>query len=165
MCSVFVSIFICVHEFEFHTQIFSVSFWKYQSNSVGLRSINGIEENTSIADSNNKEAWSELIVRIDNHMLLAQSRKILIRCETNIYNLYRGAAEAELRLSEDSYWLHGGGKVSPTTDQRSSSSSSKGDPDNSALQAGAVHLFGSRKISLFVIVQALIIWRINSLLS
>lgn len=112
-----------------------------------------------------KEAWSELVVHIDNHMLLPKSRKILIRCETNIYNLYRGAAEAELRLSDDSYWLHGGGKVSPTTDQRSSSSSSKGDPDNSALQAGAVHLFGSRKISLFVIIQSLIIWRINSLLS
>lgn len=135
-----------------------------QSSNVGLRAINGIEENTSMAD-NHKEAWSELIVRIDNHMLLPQSRKLLIRCETNIYNLYRGVAEADLRLTEDSYWLHGGGKVSPTTDQRSSSSSSKGDPDNSALQAGAVHLFGSRKISLFVIVQALIIWRINSLLS
>lgn len=133
----------------------------FQSNSNGLRPINGIEERHPQTNSY-KEAWTELIVRIDNHMLLPQSRKILVRCETNIYNLYRGAAEAELRLSDDSYWLHGGGKVSPTTDQRSSSSSSKGDPDNSALQAGAVHLFGSRKISLFVIVQALIIWRISA---
>lgn len=115
-----------------------------------------------MADVADKEAWSELVVRIDNHMLLPQSRKILIRCETNIYNLYRGAAEAELRLNDESYLMYGGGKVSPTTDQRSSGSS-KGDPGNSALHAGAVHLFGNRKISLFVIIQALImIWRINS---
>lgn len=99
-----------------------------------------------------------MIVRIDNHMLIPDNRKILVRCETNIFNLYRGAAEAELKISDDSIWMHGA-KVSPTTDQRSSnggnsnnggggggnggtsssstSTKNNGDPDNSALQAGA----------------------------
>lgn len=99
------------------------------------------------SDSNTKEASADLIVRIDNHMLNADSRKILVRCETNIFNLYRGAAEAELKISDDTVWMHGG-KVSPTTDQRqqssgssSSTSSKTGDPDNSALQASARRLF------------------------
>lgn len=95
----------------------------------------------TVNETNSKEAWSDLIVRIDNHMITPQNRKLLVRCETNIFNLYRGAAEAELKVNDDSLWMHGG-KVSPTTDQRSSSTSSNGDPDNSALQAGAVHLFG-----------------------
>lgn len=91
-----------------------------------------------------------MVVRIENHMLIPDNRKILVRCETNIFNLYRGAAEAELKISDDSIWLHGGKVLaSPTTDQRSSGSSSStsskhGDPDNSALQAGAVRLFGYR---------------------
>lgn len=96
------------------------------------------------ASANAKEAWSDMIVRIDNHMLIPENRKMLVRCETNIFNLYRGAAEAEIKINDDSIWMHGhGGKVSPTTDQRSSSTSLRGgDPDNSALQAGAVRLFG-----------------------
>ncbi|XP_055323945.1 uncharacterized protein LOC129578813 isoform X2 [Sitodiplosis mosellana] len=125
------------------------------SSNVGLRPIQAIEKNivlpnTNDSDSNAKEAWSDMIARIDNHMLNSDNRKILVRCETNIFNLYRGTAEAELKISDDSIWMHGA-KVSPTTDQRSSSSSSSsssgggssssastknGDPDNSALQAG-----------------------------
>lgn len=103
-------------------------------------------------ESYSKGAWSDLVVRIDNHMITPNSRKIMVRCETNIFNLYRGAAEAELKVNEDSFWLHGG-KVSPTTDQRSSSSTSSksGDPDNSALQASAVHLFGYRLKSILVL--------------
>lgn len=86
------------------------------------------------------EAWTELIVRIDNHMTTPQNRKILVRCETNIFNLYRGAAEAELKVNDDGAWMHGA-KVSPTTDQRSSGTSTKnGDPDNSALLANAINL-------------------------
>lgn len=102
---------------------------------------------TNASDSNTKEAWSDLIVRIDNHMLNPDSRKILVRCETNIFNLYRGAAEADLKIGDDTVWMHGG-KVSPTTDQRqqssgssSSTSTKTGDPDNSALQASAHRLF------------------------
>lgn len=99
----------------------------------------------------NKNAWSELILRIDNHMLLPNSRRLLVRCETNIFNLYRGAAEAELTVNEDPLVVRGG-RVSPTTDQRSSSTSSKtGDPDNSALQGSAVHLFGFRFKSILVL--------------
>lgn len=96
-----------------------------------------------------EETWSDLIVRIDNHMITPHNRKILIRCETNIFNLYRGAAEAELKVSDDNLWMHGG-KVSPTTDQRSSSTSSNGDPDNSALLANAMHLFGNRMKMIFM---------------
>lgn len=81
---------------------------------------------------------------------------MLVRCETNIFNLYRGAAEAELRVNEENYWLHGG-KVSPTTDQRSSGTSTKnGDPDNSALQSSTKHLFGYRLKSILV-VEAIIL--------
>lgn len=87
-------------------------------------------------------------------MLNGENRKILVRCETNIFNLYRGAAEAELKISDDTIWMHGG-KVSPTTDQRSSSGSSSktGDPDNSALQAGAVQLFRYRLNTSYILLQ------------
>lgn len=87
---------------------------------------------------NTCDAWSDMIVRIENHMLISENRKLLIRCETNIFNLYRGAAETELKINDDNIWMHGA-KVSPTTDQRSSSNSFReNDPDNSPLQAGAV---------------------------
>lgn len=116
-----------------------------QSSNVGLRAIQTNEMSPPLTtnETNAKEAWSDLIVRIDNHMITPQNRKILVRCETNIFNLYRGAAEAELKVNEDSLWMHGG-KVSPTIDQRSSSTSANGDPDNSALQAGAGNVFGYR---------------------
>lgn len=101
--------------------------------------------------NNNKEAWSDLIVRIESHMITPNIRSIKVRCVTNIYNLHHGKAEAELKVNEDNLWSHGA-KVSPTTDQRSSGTSSKtGDPDNSALQASAVHLFGYRFKSILVI--------------
>lgn len=91
---------------------------------------------------NTDEAWSDIIVRIDNHMLNPENQKILIRCETNIFNLYRGAVESELKINDDNIWMHGA-KVSPTIDQRSSSTSFiGGDPDNSALLgSGAVRIF------------------------
>lgn len=84
-------------------------------------------------------------------MLSPNSRRLLLRCDTNIFNLYRGAAEAELTVNEDISLLRDG-RVSPTTDQRSSNTSSKtGDPDNSALQGSAVHLFGFRLKSILVL--------------
>lgn len=104
------------------------------SSTSSLSSLSPATASPSPAPSND-EAWSELIVQIDHHVLLSKNRKIVILCETNIYTLYRGSAEAQLLVSEESSWL-AGGKVSPTTDQRSSTS--KGDPDNSALQASAV---------------------------
>lgn len=88
------------------------------------------------ADTNaSLEAWSELTVQIDHHVLRPKSRKIVIRCETNIFTLYRGSAESQLAISDESSWS-AGGKVSPTTDQRSNTS--RGDPDNSALLAGSI---------------------------
>lgn len=85
-------------------------------------------------------------------MLIPDNRKLLVRCETNIFNLYRGAEEAELKIGDDAVWTHG--KVSPTTDQRSSGTSSKGgDPDNSALQAGAGRLFGFRLDAIYFLFQ------------
>lgn len=127
--------------------------------------MNAIVPATNETDSNVKEAWSDMIVRIDSHMLSTDSRKILVRCETNIFNLYRGAAEAELKISDDTVWMHGG-KVSPTTDQRSSSTSSKnGDPDNSALQAGAVCIFRYRLITSIALVQVIFSLLITMILS
>ena len=110
-----------------------------------------------------------MIARIDHHMLNADNRKILVRCETNIFNLYRGAAEAELKISDDSIWMHSA-KVSPTTDQRSSSSSSgsassssssststkNGDPDNSALQAGTGYRLNTSNFLLQLVFLLLI---------
>lgn len=105
-------------------------------------------------------------------MLNADSRKILVRCETNIFNLYRGAAEAELKISIDTVWMNGG-KVSPTTDQRSSSSSSSssstssktGDPDNSALQAGARRLFRYHLNTSYYLLYAIFLLVITTALS
>lgn len=147
-----------------------------QSSNFGLRSIQFNELNNAVipaneSDSNTMEAWSDLIVRIDNHMLNADSRKILVRCETNIFNLYRGAAEAELKISVDTVWMNGG-KVSPTTDQRSSSSSSSsstssktGDPDNSALQAGARRLFRYHLNTSYYLLYAIFLLVITTTLS
>lgn len=102
-----------------------------------------------------------MIVRIDNHMLIPDNRKILVRCETNIFNLYRGAAEAELKINDDSIWMHGA-KVSPTTDQRSSSSTTNnGDPDNSALQAGT----GYRLNTSYFLLQVVFLLLITPVLS
>lgn len=124
-----------------------------------MRTIQADENNTSVPtvdlDTNANEAWSELIMRVD-HMLVPENRKMLIRCETNIFNLYRGAAETEIKINDDTVWIQEG-KVSPTIDQRSSGSSSStslksGDPDNSALQAGAIGLFDFRlKIQYFLL--------------
>lgn len=142
----------------------------FQSSNVGLRQIQSTEKNnvflSNDSDSNAKEAWSDMVVRVDNHMLVADNRKILVRCETNIFNLYRGAAEAELKVNEDLIWTHDG-KVSPTTDQRSSSSTSSkhGDPDNSALQAGAVRLFGYRLNTFYFLLQVVFLLLITSTLS
>lgn len=117
------------------------------------------------SDSTAKEAWSDIVVRIDNHMLIPDNRKILVRCETNIFNLYRGAAEAELKITDESIWHVG--KVSPTTDQRSSSSTSSkhGDPDNSALQAGAIRLFGYRLNTSYFLLQLVFLLLITAGLS
>lgn len=95
----------------------------------------------TVAPTAPQEAWSELMVQIEHHVLRPKNRKIVILCETNIYALYHGSAEALLVISDESSWLVAGGKVSPTTDQRSSTS--KGDPDNSALQASAVSAYDS----------------------
>lgn len=142
-----------------------------------MRSIQIDELNNAVipaneSDSNAKEAWSDLIVRIDNHMLNSGSRKILVRCETNIYALYRGAAESELKVSDDTAWMLGG-KVSPTTDQRqqsggsstSSTSSKTGDPDNSALQAGARRLFRYHLSSSYYLFYAVFVLIIITALS
>lgn len=107
-----------------------------------------------------------MIVRVDNHMLTPDNRKILVRCETNIFNLYRGAAEAELKISDDTVWMHGA-KVSPTTDQRSNDAtpSKNGDPDNSALQAAAIRLFQYRLNTTYILLQVIFLLLITSVLS
>lgn len=83
------------------------------------------------------ESWSELLVQVDNHILTPSNRKLIVRCETNIYSLYRGAAQVELFVLWDpreAFW-HDGGKVSPTIDQRGN----RGDPDNSPLTGGVAN--------------------------
>lgn len=94
---------------------------------------------------------SELFVRIDMQMITPNTRQITLRCEANIFNLYRRRAEVELEVDEDSFQMHSG-IIRPTNAQQSSGTSTKSrDPDNSALQASAVHLFGYRFKSILVL--------------
>ncbi|CAD7084656.1 unnamed protein product [Hermetia illucens] len=98
----------------------------------GLRDTNDFLNAVSMTES-----WSELLVQVDNHILTPSNRKLIVRCETNIYSLYRGAAQVELFVLWDpreAFW-HDGGKVSPTIDQRGN----RGDPDNSPLTGGVAN--------------------------
>lgn len=89
--------------------------------------------------------------------MIPHSRKLIIRCETNIYSLYRGAAEAELQVMDDNFWITGG-KVSPTTDQRGGAN--RGDPDNSALTGSAILLVISGKclVLRLALLWLIIVW-------
>lgn len=79
-----------------------------------------------------------------------------VRCETNIYTLYRGRAESDLEILDD-HWLpfsglggSFGAKVSPTTDLRgSSSSNNNNNPDNSAL-TGSSLVWGKNSLKHWV---------------
>lgn len=99
------------------------------------------------------------MVNVDSHIITAHNRKLIVRCETNIYSLYRGAAEAELQVMDDNYWVPGG-KVSPTIDQRGGSN--RGDPDNSALTGSAIIAFATSKCMLL---RLTLIWLLILLLS
>lgn len=99
-----------------------------------------------------KEAWTELVFTVDDMLLArissnsvyagfggpfhrdAATVNIKVRCETNIYTLYRGAVEKELEVLE-APWPYNGvsAKVSPTTDLRGSNN-----PDNSALTGSSL---------------------------
>lgn len=74
-----------------------------------------------------------------------ENKDIKVRCETNIYTLYRGTAEIDLELLDDRWAFNGlgsfGAKVSPTTDLRGSSNNNN--PDNSALTGGSLGWHGS----------------------
>lgn len=107
-----------------------------------------------------KAAWSELITSVDSsHLMTPSNRKLNIRCETNIYTLYRGAAEVELQILDDNYGFTGG-KVSPTTDQRGGIN--RGDPDNSALTGSSILLLTSVKDLL---IRLMMLWLLIALLS
>lgn len=96
---------------------------------------------------------------IDSHIVSSHSRKLNIRCETNIYTLYRGAAEAELQVMDEHFWIQGG-KVSPTTDQRGGGN--RGDPDNSALTGSAIVVFAGAKCLVF---RLALLWLLLLLIS
>lgn len=91
--------------------------------------------------------------------IVSPNRKLMVRCETNIYSVYRGAAEVELQVMDDSFWLNGG-KVSPTIDQRGGGSK-RSDPEYSGLKGSAIFLF-SVKYYLF---RLAILWFIIFLVS
>ena len=132
-----------------------VFFHASQATHSGLREIaNGS------ATWKSKEPWSELIIHVDNNLITPMHRKLSVRCETNIFSLYRGAAEAELSVMDDNFWLSGG-KVSPTIDQRGNAN--RGDPDNSALtgSAGVLLLANGRclliKLAMFWLIIAVLV--------
>lgn len=95
---------------------------------------------------------------MDGH-IVTSNRKLVVRCETNIYSVYRGAAEVELQVMDDNFWVTGG-KVSPTMDQRGGGSK-RGDPEYSGLTGSAIFLF-SVKYYLF---RLAILWFIIFLVS
>lgn len=70
-----------------------------------------------------------MIAYVDNQLYSALSNRVLLRCETNIFKLYHGAAETELYVISNHLSYSGAHGNAPTNyDQRN-----RGDPDNSAL--------------------------------
>ncbi|XP_037052354.1 uncharacterized protein LOC119085909 [Bradysia coprophila] len=124
---------------------------RYPSTHSGLRDIGQGHSWES------KEAWSELIILVDNQ-IVSSNRKLVVRCETNIYTVYRGAAEVELQVMDDNFWINGG-KVSPTIDQRGGSK--RGDPEYSGLTGSAIFLFSVR----YYLFRLAILWFIIFLVS
>lgn len=85
-----------------------------------------------------RDAWSELSFGVDKYFFariasnkLRGPQKLKIRCETNMYNLYKGAAELDMEIVDDPLVGNGIGDIhiSPTIDLWGN----KNDPDNSAL--------------------------------
>lgn len=109
--------------------------------------------NDAGSTSDAQETYSEFNTHINSSMLLHNSEKLNVRCETNLYNIYRANAETDLRVSNDSYW-NNGGKVSPTTEPRSTD---LGDPGNSALLAGADIVF-KKSYPLILVLTQVIFW-------
>lgn len=107
-----------------------------------------------------RDAWSELLFTVDKYFLAAihanklhGPQTLRIRCETNVFSLYRGAAEVEMDILDD--WMTngltfggGGGVVSPTIDMRGGS-----DPGNSALTGCGVQVRASetRRLTLLLL--------------
>lgn len=93
---------------------------------------------------------------MDSH-IVTSNRKLIVRCETNIHSVYRGAAEVELQVMDDNFWVTGG-RVSPTIDQRGGSK--RGDPEYSGLTGSAIFLFSVKyyvfRLSMFWFVILLI---------
>lgn len=107
--------------------------------------------------------WSELLFTVDNYFFakiasnkLHGPQTLTVRCETNMYNLYRGAAELDLEISDDPWMLNGitnfGGIVSPTIDLRGNNN----DPDNSAL-TGSSGRSGVKTVFLLSFVSILLL--------
>lgn len=98
------------------------------------------------ANWESKEASSELVFYVNDYLFARlasnsvhghRDNKLKVRCETNIFQLYKGAAEIDLEILDDPWNSNGvdemGAKVSPTTDQRGSNN-----PDNSALTGSSL---------------------------
>lgn len=127
-----------------------------QATTSGYRDNNGI-----VGESwDTRDVWSELLFVVDNYFFakiasnkLHGPQTLKVRCETNMYNLYRGAAELDMEISEDNGIDHlGGGIVSPTIDQRGNSN----DPDNSALTGSSGRL-GVKTVFLLSFVSILLV--------
>lgn len=92
--------------------------------------------------------------KVDNYFFAAiranklhGPQSLRIRCETNVFSLYRGAAALSMDIVDDSWTVNAfGGIVSPTTDLRGGS-----DPGNSALTGCGVQVFQA-KVFLFSLI-------------
>ena len=122
----------------------------------------GLRERNVVPGPNweSKEAWSELVFTVDNSLFARlfasnsvygfasvggagigyrqHNNQLRVRCETNIYTLYRGAAEVDVEILDDHWPLNGlsgyVAKVSPTTELRGTGNN----PDNSALTGSSL---------------------------
>lgn len=136
-----------------------------QAATSGYRDNNGIHSD----HWESREAWSELFVIVDNHLLarvasdnLRGPGTLRIRCETNVYSLYRDAAELDVHIVDDAWTMHGiayagGGIVSPTIDLRGGN-----DPGNSALTGGGGVKVLSRAANVFLFSCIALICRVFS---
>ena len=83
-----------------------------------------------------------------------------IRCETNVFSLYRGAAELDMEIVDDAWTMNGlafGGVVSPTTDLRGGATPN--DPGNSALTGcGTRQVPESFMFSFFLATVVVLAW-------
>lgn len=87
---------------------------------------------------------------MDNQLYSPITNRILLRCETNIFKLYRGVAETELHVAPNHYSL-----MTQNYDHRYNG---RGDPDNSPLTGASSKHLNHTSYSLFLTFSTILIF-------